>query len=262
MIRILRSQPAPAVLTASTRRSEHEAAYDAAPGAYESGKQTFPFDRAVYANSTVKDALIEMQHEKCAFCESKPLATSSGDVEHFRPKAAVCSSSSGSLERPGYYWLAYDWENLLFACEQCNRRSKKNAFPLEAPRPLPRTHHTGIAGERPVFVDPASEDPAVHIGFRKHMPFRLTARGEATIDGLALRRRALADAREERLAKLFDTFRIAEDPLFDLPKDVRIKATTDLATALSDEAEYAAMNRAAVVAWRARLARGETLDEP
>ncbi len=261
MIRISRSSPAPTVLTSSTRRKEHEDAYDADPNAYGTGKATFEFDGGVYAHATVKEALVAMQHEKCAFCESRPGATSPGDVEHFRPKAAARSTVGGKLERPGYYWLAYDWENLLFACEQCNRRGKGNAFPLASPPALPRSHHQGIQAEQPVFIDPSREDPSVHIGFRRHVPIGRTPRGEATIEALQLQRPRLSWAREDRLNGLFNTFLLAEHPRYS-DDPIRARAKEDLTEALSDRAVYAAMARAAVDRWRATLASGKDLDEP
>ncbi|HEY4108664.1 HNH endonuclease [Puia sp.] len=63
----------------------------------------------VYADKSVRKALGKMFHGKCAYCESQITAIYSGDIEHFRPKGR------------GYYWLAADWENLLFACPFCNQ---------------------------------------------------------------------------------------------------------------------------------------------
>ena len=63
---------------------------------------------AIYADKTVREALKKMCYGKCAYCESRITAIYSGDIEHFRPKGS-------------YYWLAADWENLLFACPFCNR---------------------------------------------------------------------------------------------------------------------------------------------
>jgi len=88
------------------------------------------FDRSIYGSPEVKEALREAQHDKCCFCESKITHVSPGDIEHFRPKAAVRQSPQTPLHRPGYYWLAYEWSNLYLACEQCNRRHKQNLFPL------------------------------------------------------------------------------------------------------------------------------------
>jgi len=61
-----------------------------------------------YADKTVRELLNKMFHGKCAYCESRIIAIYNGDIEHFRPKGR-------------YYWLAADWENLLFACPFCNQ---------------------------------------------------------------------------------------------------------------------------------------------
>lgn len=63
----------------------------------------------VFRDKTIRKALRKMFHSKCAYCESRITAIYSGDIEHFRPKGG------------GYYWLAADWENLLFACPFCNQ---------------------------------------------------------------------------------------------------------------------------------------------
>lgn len=71
----------------------------------ESGRRVFK----AYADKTVRKALKAMFHGKCAYCESRITTIYSGDIEHFRPKGG------------GYYWLAADWDNLLFACPFCNQ---------------------------------------------------------------------------------------------------------------------------------------------
>lgn len=62
---------------------------------------------------------------KCAYCERieyKP------DVEHYRPKKRV-SKPQGN--KHGYYWLCYEWTNLLPACSSCNSGNGKwNKFPI------------------------------------------------------------------------------------------------------------------------------------
>src|SRR5688572_3095567 len=62
---------------------------------------------------------------KCAYCESKVITTSPDYVEHFRPKKGVndinnvvitIPSGANQVPHPGYYWLSYNWENLLPTC--------------------------------------------------------------------------------------------------------------------------------------------------
>lgn len=74
-----------------------------------------------YKQQDTKDALKNIYHQKCAFCEQKiieckdnNLEDCSSTVEHYRPKSR-------------YYWLAYSWDNLLWCCRECNQ-NKANKF--------------------------------------------------------------------------------------------------------------------------------------
>src|SRR5258708_1947390 len=88
-------------------------------------KRLVNFDPKIWTE--LKWHLFELFHGKCAYCESKPQAVSTGDVEHYRPKAKVKEDS----RHPGYYWLAYDITNLLPSCESCNRNfGKMSQFPV------------------------------------------------------------------------------------------------------------------------------------
>ncbi|MFT7036596.1 MAG: hypothetical protein ACJA2S_005128 [Cyclobacteriaceae bacterium] len=106
-------------------------------------KQTF----SVYSEKSVRKILQKMFHGKCAYCESKITAIYPGDIEHFRPKGGYINDDE-PLSKPGYYWLAADWGNLLLACPFCNQtntheisenggikeivQGKLNQFPLES----------------------------------------------------------------------------------------------------------------------------------
>lgn len=72
----------------------------------------------IYKDNSVRKLLIKMFHGKCAYCESKITAIYNGDIEHFRPKGEIHEATS---KKPGYFWLASEWENLLFACPFCNQ---------------------------------------------------------------------------------------------------------------------------------------------
>jgi uncharacterized protein (TIGR02646 family) len=245
MIRLHRPHEPPAILAnegaAQTRRFCEQ--YDADPASYQGGTAGFQFDRAIYGDPLVKQALREMQHNKCCFCEACVPHISSGDVEHYRPKAGFRQEQEGELERPGYYWLAYDWENLLFCCEICNRRHKRDLFPLADPRSRARSHHGAIAQESPLFVNPAAEDPAQSISFNEEVPLPVagSARDAATIRAIGLDRPAL---NERRLGHL-QTSRliVALALLFPGTPEGR-KAREWVERAQSDGGEYASMVRA------------------
>lgn len=155
------------------------------------------FERRIYGDASVKEALFEAQYGKCCYCEYKPRPGHWGDVEHFRPKQAVQQSAGGPLLRPGYYWLAYEWDNLLFSCPICNREHKRNLFPLSQPGRRARTHRDDLAEEEPLLINPAEEDPASYIGFRREIAFAIdeNQKGRTTIDVLKLNRPDLTESR-------------------------------------------------------------------
>jgi hypothetical protein len=91
------------------------------------------------AYKAYKKALLEEFHSKCAFCDRSVLGQLEGDVEHIRPKNRVAdengrlvtSKSNPDQPHPGYWWLAYDWRNLVIACKECNTRYKRDKFVVD-----------------------------------------------------------------------------------------------------------------------------------
>lgn len=64
-----------------------------------------------------KGALKKESRGKCAYCEASTETVAHGDVEHFRPKSI-------------YWWLAFCYDNYLFACQLCNQTYKGDNFPI------------------------------------------------------------------------------------------------------------------------------------
>lgn len=112
-----------------------------------------------YGDDGVKDQIFKAQHGKCAYCEKREEQPKWRDAEHYRPKSL-------------YWWLAWTWENLLFACIECNREYKKDQFPLvdETTRLTPEAAPPG--DESPLLIDPYApeDDPRVDIVFRRQRP--------------------------------------------------------------------------------------------
>jgi uncharacterized protein (TIGR02646 family) len=244
VIRIHRPPTVPAVLAdeGAAHTAAMRADYIADRAAYRQGDKRFAFEKH-YGHPSVKSALLAAQHGKCAFCESKVAHIASGDVEHFRPKAGYRQLRGGPLHRPGYYWLAYAWENLLFVCELCNRREKGSWFPLEKGSKRARSPVHAIAHERPRFIDPAGEDPSAHLTFREHAAVAVNGskRGKITRRGLGLNRRELSSHREEHLRRL----RLLHELVVEPPSTpLKARAADWLRRAASAEAEYSAMVRA------------------
>jgi uncharacterized protein (TIGR02646 family) len=234
------------------KRKTHCTAYSRDSASYKSGDKTFPFDATIYAHASVKAALIAAQHGKCCFCEQK--IKTDGDVEHFRPKQAYKQAAGKLLQRPGYYWLAYDWQNLYLACTACNQRHKQNLFPLQNPDQRATDHKQDISQEKPLLIDPGKDNPEALIGFRSEVAFAIdnNSRGEATIANLKLNSsdRPFLERRLEtlqRLKLLHQLVNLSPSRLHD-PKfqELAAEAKTLLAKALEDHAEFAAAARCAV----------------
>ena len=140
---------------------------------------------------------------KCAWCEQLRDWKRELDVEHYRPKARitewdgdppiVSDTPPREIEiSPGYWWLAFGWENYSLACKTCNSGWKRNLFPVVSPRP---GHVEGVEGvEEPLLLDPGSTFRA-----RDHFCWTvdglvepISRRGYATIVTCGLNRKDLA----------------------------------------------------------------------
>jgi hypothetical protein len=123
----------------------------------------------------VKYLFMEIQNEKCAYCERKLAALGEGgagehDLEHFRTKNPVkawpapkeITFPTGDPADPGYYWLAFHLLNYCTACRKCNTGLKSNYFPVGGKRGRPpagpgqKLDRT----ERPYLLYPLGKDDA------------------------------------------------------------------------------------------------------
>jgi uncharacterized protein (TIGR02646 family) len=185
------------------------------------------FDFGVYRDPEVKAALNEAFGFKCAYCESPYGATQPLDVEHFRPKGAF--DIVGGRQKPGYYWLAATWENLLPSCIDCNRArtqtlpdgttqtlGKANQFPIEDERQ--RARRPGDEkNEGRLLLHPYLDRPERHLCFKEdgivgwQAPGRRPSqKAEMSVHVFALLRDGLVRARKARQKELATEIEIAE----------------------------------------------------
>lgn len=189
-----------------------------------------PVVSSLYKRKSIKKSFFFSKgppfYGKCAYCEAPIVDYQNGDTEHFRPKAGVTDEDDRpvllldeagnilldgegeALRHPGYYWLAYDWQNLLPACARCNQPAvisgrkvgKHNRFPVEGRHAQKQEE---VVAESPLLIHPASgrpeDDPELHlrVDTRTGLMIDKTNRGRACIDILALnlRDQLVADRR-------------------------------------------------------------------
>ncbi|CAN5395094.1 hypothetical protein BH10ACI1_BH10ACI1_02240 [soil metagenome] len=158
---------------------------------------------------------------------------SPGDIEHFRPKSL-------------YYWLAYDWKNLFLSCEECNRRYKRNNFPLLDSAERNVSHHDSRT-EKPFFIQPENEKPEKFISFRGEIIYAVNdeIRGKKTIEGMGLDRTKLENDRRNYLKNLKFIYNLAQN---NPPSPLRDEALAHLEECASARGEYSAMVNAALIA--------------
>lgn len=161
-----------------------------------------------YGHSTIRRNLEKLYHGKCAYCETK-VAGGVLRIDHYRPKDKLKEDSTHT----GYYWLGYEWSNLLPACEKCNR-AKSNAFPLEVTGirvikpPLSRlswrANSNTLLDEKPLLLNPEIDEPESDFIFCRNGEIKpLTEKGEKTNQICDLNRSDLVIARK----KVVDNFR-------------------------------------------------------
>ena len=159
MISLTRPHTAPDVLQARStvrRRAESKIRKMIAAGEVPQSKDF----EALWTKSAVREKLVEMHNGRCCYCERIRDKSRESDIEHFRPKTEV---SDKTPPKPGYWWLAYDWKNLLFSCKTCNEQYKKTQFPICGTRA--RNLDDDLEGEAASLLNPASDNPEQVIGF-------------------------------------------------------------------------------------------------
>jgi uncharacterized protein (TIGR02646 family) len=195
-------QRAPAPASLNSKQAERACA--AVEEFYEQSpkrrlQERYEFDQTVYDADDVREGLWVSFHGKCAYCESSVgIDASNMLLEHFRPHSGAVGLD-GTYDLDHYWWLAYEWENLLPACPDC-MRSKGNRFPVGAQRARPHSHGEALTSELPRLLDPCVSDPAAHLVYGEDGYLSSnTEAGRTTIEVLALNRAQLIEARRQVL---------------------------------------------------------------
>lgn len=156
MIRLPPKSAAPAILkSAKVKRAEASISAIVAAGRPLSSENDFP---NYWTDDKVRKEIWENQYRKCCYCERKRDLKREPDVEHFRPKTETAEDGN-----PGYWWLAYNYENLFFSCKACNQ-IKSSQFPLVSGIRA-RKPGDDISLEKPFLPHPVDENPEDFIGY-------------------------------------------------------------------------------------------------
>lgn len=189
----------------------------------------------------IKSIYIELQHEKCAYCETKlqgaMLASKVHEVEHYRPKQSVAAWPNNNISywagfkpswpvgqesKTGYYKLAYHPLNYAIACTRCNSTLKSNYFPVRGKRKTAGDHPSKMLAELPLLVYPISsvdpDDPADLITFQgvlavpKHSSGAAYERAITNIEFFQLNHEDLTSRRAQEISKLWMALEEVSNP--------------------------------------------------
>lgn len=191
-----------------------------------------------YASKAVKRALSVTFGKWCAYCGDILGANTFPRADHFRP-------------HDSYPKLAFEWENLVQACEICNER-KGDRFPLvDGSQPI-ENHRTPCAGrvyDASALVDPCTEDPADHFAWNGADVNAVSDRGMITRTTLDLCREDLQDQRDAEYDAFMVNVRLYQLALrgMHLPAEVEI-ARARVVRSLGPTGRFPAMKRAALAA--------------
>lgn len=227
---------------------------------YKNNRQRGGFPFKVYKHETVKSALNDLFHQKCAYCESQLGVTAPLDIEQFRPKSGLISDRGEHLPLH-YWWLCNEWSNLYTSCADCNRVSSQRMFTSLQPNaevirsgkggrfPLQNEGSRApllagpelLAKESRLLLDPCEDDVERMLIYSEDGIVSSTdPRGLTTIEILGLNRLGLV--RERR--RTADMFSLLFESLAHSPDESRRSELLErIREHMSDSATYAGMCR-------------------
>jgi len=169
---------APSVMTSPRVMGWREEAQRFFLGPAKKIQEKFEFQSlATFEN--LKEALSAQFHGKCAYCE-RAVGFGEFDIEFFRPRSHAVGLT-GKVDDQHYWWLAYEWSNLMACCRNCGSY-KGTRFPVEGSR---SRYSEDVSSERPLLLDPCVDYPEQHLSYDQFgKAFGLTQRGNITIDVL------------------------------------------------------------------------------
>lgn len=124
-----------------------------------------PIDHEVFRHPQVVEQILDNQRQKCAYCEQTLQPMTLANVTHYRPLSNAVLSENGYSVIEYYAWFAYEWQNLLIVCDECNSAISA-MFPLVGYPVKPMsTWQEAELRERPLLINPYKTTPSEHLMF-------------------------------------------------------------------------------------------------
>jgi uncharacterized protein (TIGR02646 family) len=202
----------------------------------------------------VLEKLVEVHRSKCAYCEQKiSIVDSSVFLTYYRPYSQ-------------YYWLAYEWSNMLPVCKACYLYTEHD-FPVEnehlhrvktPPESRQDWLPTGIPflKEKPLLLNPEMDKPEKYLIFNPDgyiEAIEQNSRAINTIEAYQLNKGQVVVARKKKIELLFTRFEkaITTFKRFDADNSPNQKAMdeyfipifNDLVEMSKPEAEFSLLGR-------------------
>lgn len=215
-------------------------------------------NRKLWRDKALVDWLTNIHHRKCWYSEAKE-SVSSYHVDHFRPKGRA--TQTDGEERPGYWWLTFDWKNYRLSGQLLNVK-KRDCFPVEFSQLASPDDPRTLDMEGRVLLDPTS-DEAWLITFEKSDDGDCIAeptpgiaehdlqRVRATIDILGLNRLALLNKNRAGvwdccLSRIQDYKNADTENLLHTRNALKLIAARAIALMCSEESEFSSVAQACV----------------
>jgi len=164
----------------------------------------------VYRHSSVVKSLRRIYADKCGYCESAVGVSSPMFVDHYRPKKGVKRKD----DHPGYYWLTYEWSNLISCCGICNNKKlhhfpvsdeKKRIYQPQEDISQWRADSESFHNERPLILHPEINHPEEYLSVDIHGVMKennSSRRAEITIEVCGLNRDGLVWMRNKIITEV------------------------------------------------------------
>lgn len=171
----------------------------------EQRRYNFPFDKEILGK--LKPILHERFHGKCGYCEIKIPSPEYGTVDRFRPHNGVRDNKEYFKDL--YWWLAYDWDNLIYSCRECNQY-KANYFPLKDEKTRVIKKEEDLKSEQFLLINPCVDDTTKHILSDYGTIDGIDEKGHQTNDLLRLNRIDLLNKRVKAVEEMKRVIKKAE----------------------------------------------------